>query len=200
VRITPGVGSASPVGAGVFRFATPQGLVVTESGIPSAVPTTHARLFVDKTAGHDTGIAVAVPGAQSADVHVEAFQTDGVTAGGPVGASFTLKPNGHRANVASDLLPGLPANFIGVLDVSSSAPIVALTLRSLFNQRGELLFSTIPVADMTRPAPSPVIFPHLADGGGFQTQLILLSPITPAATIVKLFGETGAPLGIAKLP
>jgi len=32
-----------------------------EAGVPSSVPTTRARIFVDKSAAHDTGLASAIP-------------------------------------------------------------------------------------------------------------------------------------------
>jgi hypothetical protein len=34
--------------------------------------------------------------------------------------------------------------------------------------------ATFPVADMTVAAPSPIVFPQIADGGGYVTQFILI--------------------------
>jgi hypothetical protein len=84
--------------------------------------------------------------------------------------------------------------------VTSPSPFVALTLRLVFNSRGDLLMTTFPVADQMRPAPSPVIFPHLADGGGFRTELILVGPQSAADTVVRLYDDGGQPLAAAALP
>ena len=78
-KVTPTSGN-SPVGSGIFSYS-PGGMLVTESGVPSAVPTTKARVYVDKSKGHDTGLALANPGA-AATVTLRTFQTDGSTVAG----------------------------------------------------------------------------------------------------------------------
>ena len=198
VRLTPGFAGAVPVAGGAFRVVQ-QGIVVNEAGVPAATPTTRARLYVDNSGGHDTGIAIANPRDTGAAISLRVYEMDGKTTVSEP-ASFSLDPRGHRANVARDLVSGLPAGFRGLMEVSSPTPFVALTLRALINSRGELLFATFPNADLTRPAPAPVIFPHLADGGGFRTEFILLGPITPAQTTLRLFGQDGKPLDVADLP
>jgi hypothetical protein len=59
LQVTP-LSGRSPVGARIFSFA-PGGILVTESGIPSAAPTIRARIYVDKSGGHDTGLTLAIP-------------------------------------------------------------------------------------------------------------------------------------------
>jgi hypothetical protein len=49
-------------------------------------------------------------------------------------------------------------------------------LRSLINARGDFLLTTFPVADISQTVTSPLVFPQVADGGGYQTQFILISP------------------------
>jgi hypothetical protein len=46
---------------------------------------------------------------------------------------------------------------------------------ALVNQRGDILLTSLPVADLSQPAPRP-IFPQIADGGRFQTETIFISP------------------------
>jgi hypothetical protein len=60
VEVTPDSGTSAPVGAGIFQYSS-GGVLVTESGIPSAARTRHARVFVDNFSGHDTGLAIARP-------------------------------------------------------------------------------------------------------------------------------------------
>ncbi len=176
------------------------GILVSDAGVASAVPTTRARLYVDNSNGHDTGIAIANPGSSGGTIQLTAYAIDGKTpAGSSVPTSFTLDSRQHRANVARDLIQGIPAGFTGLMEVSSSTPFVALTLRALINSRGDLLFATFPNADLTRPAPEPVIFPHIADGGGFRTEFILLGPVSAADTTVRLLDEAGSPLPVGKV-
>lgn len=199
VRLTPSTGQNSPAGAGIFRVSG-RGVAVSESGISTGLTTTKAIVYVDKTGGHDMGIAIANPGNSSAAITVRARRLDGQTPAGAGPVTFSLNPNGHRADLASDIVAGLPQGFTGVLEITSPSPFVALTLRLIINGRGDLLMTTFPVADQTRPAPSPLIFPHLADGGGFHTEFILLGPISPAAARVTFFDDDGARLAVGRLP
>ena len=195
VQVIPDSGTDTPVGAGVFGY-TARGVLVTESGIPSATLSTHARVFVDKSNGHNTGLAIADTTGDSRLITVNAYQMDGRTPAGS--GNFTLRSNGHSAKFAEQIVSNLVAGFTGVLDISSTSPFAALTLRSLNNVRDDFLLTTFPVADMTRPAPSPLIFPQIADGGGYQTQFILLSPTGAANTTLSFFADDGSPLAVGK--
>ncbi|MFZ0426810.1 MAG: fibronectin type III domain-containing protein [Acidobacteriota bacterium] len=196
VLLTPDPGSSAPIGGGVFQLSQ-NGRVVTESGVPAAPLTTRARIYVDTTQGHNTGLAIANPGGSDMQVAVSAFTDDGTT---PAGAEnpppIQLKARGQNARFVTELVSGLPANFTGVLDLQSTTPFAALTLRSLFNSRGDFLLTTFPIADLTRPAPDPVVFPQIADGGGIRTQFILINPSTNSVINIRFFDEQGTPLAI----
>jgi hypothetical protein len=79
--------------------------------------------------------------------------------------------------------------FTGVLEISSIRPFAAVTLRSLNNGRGDFLMTTFPVADGARAAPSPIVFPQIADGGGYSTQFILLSATGAASFSIEPIWE-----------
>ena len=194
-QLIPDSGMTAPVSAAIFSF-TRAGTLVTESGVPAVTPTTRARIYVDKSAGHDTGLAVANPGGSSIRITANAYQSDGVTRAGSSPGMVDLAPMGHDARFAGQVIPSLPAGFTGVLELSSSAPFAALTLRSLMNERGDFLITTFPIADVTQAPPAPIIFPQIADGGGYQTQIILLSPGGPASTTLSLYGDDGKPLPV----
>jgi hypothetical protein len=197
IRVTPNPGSNAPVGAGLFSYS-PAGILITESGVPSALPTTKARLYVDKTNGHDTGIALINPGNTNATVTMSAFQTDGVTS---VGSSqFDVAGGGYRAAFAGQLVPGLPGGFKGVAEISATSPFVALTLRALINNRNDTLLTTFPVADAYQAAPAPIIFPQIADGLGFTTQFIFISASGTASVSVSFTNDDGSPLPIGLNP
>ena len=192
-RVMPGAGQTSPAAAGSFRLGH-NGIVTTESGISTAKPTTLARVFVDNTDGHDTGLAIANPGESTLQATLRAYEVDGQTQAGNAPGTVAIAARAHVAGQARDFVKGLPAGFRGVLEIESPQPFVALTVRSLVNSRGDLLFATLPVADLRQPAPAPVVFPHIADGGGFKTELVFLSGAGPVSTDVLLFDDSGMPL------
>jgi hypothetical protein len=198
VRLTAHVGR-TPVGAGIFSYS-PAGILVTESGIPSAAPTTLARIYVDKSGGHDTGLAIANPAASEGRIILQPFETNGSTPAGDGDAVLTIPSNGHSAKFVSQLIGGLPAGFTGVLQIASTTPFVALTLRSLSNTRGDFLLTTFPIADANQPAPTPIVFPQIADGGGYGTQFIFISPSGSATITVNIMGDDGSPLNLPVTP
>ncbi len=196
-QLIPDSATSSPVGAAVISYS--QGNIqVTESGVPAATPTTHARIYVDQSENHGTGVAIANPGTAEISVALQTFLADGTTPAGAGPASVSLGGYGHVAAFVPQLVSGLPPDFRGVLDISSPLPFVALTLRSLNNSRGDFLLTTFPIADTTRPAPAPLIFPQIAGGGGYLTEFILLSAGKSANTVVSFHGEDGSALAIAK--
>jgi photosystem II stability/assembly factor-like uncharacterized protein len=190
IQITPSGGTTTPVGAGIFSYA-PAGVLLTESGIPSATPTKHARIYIDRSSGHSTGLAIAAPGTEPLNVVLRAYGIDGVTLAGS--SSLPLAANGQEAKFDHQLIPALPADFTGVLDISSTLPFVALTMRSLINARGDFLLTTFPVADADRLAPSPIFFPQVADGEGYRTEFILISAAGPAKASLTFFADRASP-------
>jgi hypothetical protein len=198
-KVSPAAGTNAPIGAGIFSYS-PAGILVTESGIPSAQPTQKARLYVDLSNGHDTGIAIANPGSSSMNVAIQAYKPDGITSAGNTPPPLALSASGHTAAFADQLITALPANFTGVAEMTSSSPFVALTLRSLTNGRGDTLLTTFPVADEAQTAPSPIVFPQIADGGGFATQFIFISATGAASVNVSFFGDDGSTLNVGRNP
>lgn len=75
-----------------------------------------------------------------------------------------------------------------------------LTLRLLKNGRGETLLTTLPSADLAQPALSPIIFPQVADGGGYATQFIFISGTAPGAVEINFFDDNGQRLTIPSAP
>ncbi|PYV38022.1 MAG: hypothetical protein DMG09_13155 [Acidobacteria bacterium] len=196
VKATPNPGTSAPAGAGVFSYS-PAGILVTESGIPSAIPTTNARIYVDKSGGHDTGLAVANPGGSANSIVLQAFENNGSTTAGNGQAVLNIAPSGHSARFVGEMIGGLPDGFRGVVRISSASPFVAVTVRSLYNSRGDFLVTTFPIADANRPAPGPIVFPQIADGGGFTTEFIFISATGSATVTVNFLGDNGSPLSAA---
>jgi hypothetical protein len=85
--------------------------------------------------------------------------------------------NGQLAKFVSDMFPSISLPFKGVLRVSSSGSALAVAeLRVRVNERGDYLTSTTPPTNENSIASTaPVIFPQIANGGGFTTQFVLFS-------------------------
>lgn len=201
-QVIPDTGTSAPVGVGVFSYSPTgtlfgSGILVTESGIPSAQPTTHALVFVDQTMDHLTGLALAAADGGAVHVTLKVLQGDGTQVVGT--GTVDLSGNGHTARFVNELIAGLPEDFVGVLELTAPSPFVALTLRGLSNSRGEFLLTTFPVADFNQLSPTPIVFPQIADGGGYLTEIILLNTSgLPVNLKISFFGEDGLPLDVAK--
>jgi photosystem II stability/assembly factor-like uncharacterized protein len=195
VRLTPDAGTSTPIGSGVFGY-NPDDVLVSESGIASATATTHARIYVDLSGNHDTGLAIANVSGSNSSITINAFQKDGVTVAGTSEGPIPLPIDGYKASFADQFVAGLPEGFTGVLDIASTNLFAALTLRSLMNERHEFLMTTFPIADANQAAPVPVFFPHIAEGGGYTAQFIFVNPGEEVSYLYRLYDETGMPMDI----
>jgi hypothetical protein len=153
---------------------------------------------VDLSAGHNTGLAIANPTESNTEISMKAFQSDGVTRVGASNDPLQLSANGHQGHFANEFVSGLPAGFTGVLDISSPTPFAALTMRSLHNERQEFLAALFPIADMTRDAPAPIVFPQIADGGGYVMQFILIGAGGASNVTLNFYDNDGNPLAVGK--
>jgi hypothetical protein len=195
VQLIPDAGTSTPVGSGIFGY-TREGVLVSESGIPAAAATMHTRIFVDLSENHNTGLAIANVAVATNGISIDAFQIDGSTAAGQSKGPLPLPAKGYTAAFADSFISGLPENFKGVLDIRSTTPFAALTLRSLVNERGDFLMTAFPTADAYRTAPVPIVFPHIVDGGGYETQFIFLSATGGSITDLTFYDEQGRPWGV----
>jgi hypothetical protein len=193
--VTPSSG-ALPIGSGIFTSKSGAG-VSSQAGVPDSPRTTAARLFVEVASSplsRNTGIAIINQNAVMATVNLSLAGLDGT----PFSGVLTIPPSGHVARFITELIPSLPTNFQGILTLSSNVPVSPLTLRLTKNQRAEDLFSTLPVADLNNPPVGSLFLPQIVDGGGFQTQLILLSTSsTTGAVQLDFFNDLGASVGLA---
>jgi hypothetical protein len=197
VQLTPDPGSSTPVGSGVYGY-NPGNVLVTESGVPVASATTHARIYVDRSENHNTGLAIANINDAAVAVTVDAYEIDGVTKVGTSASPLTLAVHGHDSMFVNQFITGLPTEFTGVLDVRSTLPFAALTVRSLYNENQDYLMTTFPVADVNQTAPSPIVFPQIADGGGYITQFILLSADSTSSATINYYDNDGTPLAVGR--
>ena len=191
VRLNTGTGV--PVGTVVFSFTNGQGVLVTEAGVGAVEPVTRGRIFVDEV-GTRTGVALVNAESASQLVNLTLRDGDGITVGEE---SLVMSPGEHVARFADELF-GTASGFEGSLTFESSLGLGAITLRQSTNGFGEPLFSTLPLADLDAAAGTEaVVFPHLAAGGGFQTQVILINPSGESISgRIQLTKSDGTPLEV----
>src|SRR5205823_556885 len=70
-------------------------------------------------------------------------------------------------------------------------PISAVALRGLTNERSEFLLTTLPVIPVGGALTSPVTIPHFADGGGWTTQVVLVSRSSSSSGTAQFFDRSG---------
>jgi hypothetical protein len=85
-----------------------------------------------------------------------------------------------------------------IVKTSSAAPASWTSTR----RQSDFLLTTFLAADLTQPAPTPIVFPQIADGGGYTTQFIFISAdsVTPASFTVNFIDDNGAALILGPTP
>ncbi|HEY2382022.1 MAG TPA: NHL repeat-containing protein [Terriglobia bacterium] len=205
VRVVPADGAAAPVPLINFSYRPGGTLTVTQASVPS-VAGTALRVYVesDGTDGRpnstQSAIAIANDGASENRVTLELTNLDGSKTGLPPDASVALPAFAHAARFLPEVFPGLPNPFKGVLRVSTpSQDVSVIGLRTRYNERGEFLITTTPPVSETAAARTePLLVPHLPDGGGFATELILFSadPGQAVSGSIGLFQQSGEPFAV----
>jgi len=209
-RVLPGTSSTSPSGVAIFSYNR-NGVTVTEAGVPAAHADRAFRLYVE-TSGVDweagsiqTGIAIANASATPAEVGLELTRPDGTSTG--MTSTITIPGNGQIATFLKQI-PGfenLQNPFQGILRVSApsffSSGISVIGLRGRYNERKDFLITTTPPGcEASTPSNSEMLFPHLADGGGYTTQFILFSGSSGQSSsgMLRLFSQSGQPLMVLR--
>ena len=180
---------AAPSGLLLYSF-TASGKTVSLAGVPALrsstafrVPVAAVGLLPGQPGSIHTSLAVANPADAATRVSLEITRPDGSLLLPP--ASLALPPGGQATRLLPHLF-NLPEDFSsGLLRVSASNGEVALAaLRFYVNRSGELKTTNVWPQDERAPATSEDrYFAHLADSGGWTTQLILFS---------GALGETGS--------
>jgi hypothetical protein len=104
-ELTADAGSPTPLGAGILSLNSGN-VLVAECGVPAAAATNHARVYIDLSDGHNTGVAIANAAGTDASITMKAFQSDGVTGIGTSQDPLRLAGNGHSAKFASEFIVG----------------------------------------------------------------------------------------------
>jgi hypothetical protein len=201
VTITPGAGTNTPVPLAAFGFVE-NGITTTQSGVPSNSSTAF-RTFVEAIPGalnstvgsYSSGIAIGNSTGSPVTATLNLYSTLGASVGT---TTVPVAKNGVTAKFIDELFPGL-APFQGVLEITCTTPISVVGLRIRYNERDDLLLTTIPPTDegsSTTTAESD--FPHILNGGGYTTEFILFSgvPLQTSAGNLKFLNSDGSNLNL----
>ena len=185
---------SGPVKASLlFRQHSSEGAPVGEAGVNAAeVPATRFVTFAEQGEGKQgTGVAYANPSDTSALVTFTARDADGLTL-----ASVTqeLSAGGHGAQNMAPLF-GL-SSFTGLLEVTSSEPIVTLSL----NFEADPVFSSLPPGEVDAAAQGSTTyyFPHLAVGASWQTTITYINYSPQEVSCqTEFLSDQGSPLMVS---
>ena len=179
-RIRPESGNQPPAGLAIYGYRK-DGVLISEAAVPATPPIQAGRISLDSARGAHTGIAVL----NSNDVPV-------------ILSHAVMRPDGSQLErIVRILAPGQQvANYIeyphwpgvdpwthgGTFSFTASSPVAVIGLRGFENERSEVLLSTLPVTDLAARRDQPVVFPHVADGGGLSSRIILTNPTDQTLT------------------
>ena len=140
----------------LYSFYAPNGTKLSEATVFSSVPVSTAWVIADHREGAQLGIAIANDTNQSV--------TYTITVSGASGTgSVTLAPRTSTARFVNQLVSGIPANNVGVVQVTSSSGTASVIgLRYTGN-----VFTTIPESSGGSPLSTTSayhVFPQFADG------------------------------------
>jgi len=194
VRIIPGGGTTPPSAFAVVSLKS-GGVTVSQATIPAQTPANTFRTHIEMrprttvteqgvttiTGPIQSAVAIANNSATSATITFELTTMDGTNTNQMT--TVDIAPFGHVAKFVAELFPGIQQPFQGVLRMSSFNTIAVASLRTRNNVRDTFLFATTAVSNDAAPSTSnELIFPQIADRGGYTTQFILFSGVASQNT------------------
>jgi len=179
--ITPEGSSVAPHAS--VTFATINNAVVQSQAavLPAAMRTDTAFYFDLLSAGsRNLGMAIANPSTTSATITVTLRNESGTVIGTP--ATLTLAGQAQTARFVTDIFSAdlLGTAFIGSVGLQSTVPIAAVGLRFVGSEFSTLAPAAIGTASTVPQVGSiggtnALIFPQVAIGGGWATQMMLVN-------------------------
>jgi len=179
VEVFPTANSPAPIGAAVIRFSR-AGVAVTETAISPSESMAQSLFYVDESAGHKTAFAILNPLETERVVRTTLLDKSGLAI---ATKQWMLPPRATSSRFVAETFESIPPEFTGLMRIEVEAPfpgVNVMALHTITNERGDFLFATLPVANVDRPSPGPVVFPHIADGAGYKTEIILINSDTRA--------------------
>ena len=184
-QVETAAGMTPPAGLAIFG-SRPNGILVSEAGVPASVPLLEGRIFAETNGAVRTGVALANPNDRAATIPFFFTNSEGIDFGH---GTFTLEPREQKARFLDEGPFNGGSAIEGTFTFTADLPVAVIALRGFVNERSEFLMTTLPVAPLTVPTTDTVYFPHFAAGGGWTTQVILVNPThAPISGSVQFFG------------
>jgi hypothetical protein len=147
---------------------------VTEAAVSATPLLKTGRVYAEVKDRITAGIAIANPSNQTATVNFHLTNSSGVDA---VTSNISISANKQIAKFLTESPFNSGTLFLGAFTFTSDVPVAVVALRGYVNERNELLWTTLPVTDLSAtPATDTVYLPHFADGSGWTTQIVLVNP------------------------
>jgi hypothetical protein len=192
-RVQPLQGRTAPAALSIFGFRQ-NGILLSETAVPAVPPIRRGCTFVQISATTKTGVAIANPNAQAAEVSFYFTDANGMEFGH---GSTTIPSGGQITSRLSDE-PFRGSAAATTFSFTSSVPVAMIALRGYTNERSEFLMSTQPVVNLDNPDNNPQLLPLFVSGGGWTTSVILVNPYDNPLTVSVRFlpGTTQGPFTI----
>lgn len=159
------------------------GITVTETAFAASAPIRSGRIYAESGGSMNTGIAIANPNSQAAIVSFFFSDDAGANFGS---SSITVGPNSQVAALINQApfftTSSRPITDARTLTFNSSVPVSALAVRTRTNERGEFMMVTLPVVDLSTTLSAATSITHMADGGGWATEVLLVNATDIATT------------------
>jgi hypothetical protein len=200
-------GAEVPNGNGILSYKQ-GGVTLVEAAVPALTPILSGRFLAQMDNNTNIGVAFTNPGTNTATISFYFTDTDGVS----TAPRTTTLGAGQELSAFLDQSPYNGTKpFLGSFTFTSTVPLAALGIKGYFNERGEFLFTTSPVAPLgvmsslaasddqsftTFPASlsEPLVIPFYALGGGWTTEVILTNPTDSAlAGTLQFVNSDGGP-------
>jgi hypothetical protein len=204
IRIVPFAGFNTPHAFVVLNHRD-AGVLTSIVGVEGQIPSNSLRMYGEAQGDFASGavgaiqssIALANPSDAPSNVVIQMRSLDGtLLRQSPV---LQVPPNNQVALFLNQI-PGfetLAAPFEGVLSITSREGITATAFISVENEQGDTLFTTTgPLSEDA--GMQQVIFPHIAEGGGYTTQFVVIGGMSGqgSAGVLRFFTEQGTPLNL----
>jgi hypothetical protein len=195
ISVVPEPNQPAPSAFVIFAYRR-NGITVTEASVEAMAPDVRFRLYAETGPAMQTGLALSA-GASGATVNLLLTSADGRPSG--YAGTVTIPPNGHVANFLDQIpgFAGLPQTFRGILMAWSTSAFSVAGLRGRYNERNDFLITTTaPVSELVHHTGGEVMFPHLAAGGGYSTQLVFFSDGPDCNGTLRLTSQSGGALDV----
>lgn len=207
VRVIPFAGYNTPH-AHIVLHQRQAGILSSIIGIEGQLPGRAFRMYAESLGDFQSGangstrsgVALANPSDEPASVVVEMRTLEGTLV--RTSRPLAVPPNGEVALFLNDIpgLETLPVPFEGVSRIVATSPqgITASGFRILNNERGETIITTTGPLSENAGSPDQLVFPHIAEGGGYTTQFIVIGGVSGQgnAGVLRFFNEAGSPLNL----